>query len=273
MKINILKISILPLILLAGFTFTDFQPGNGKGNKDQGGKGKEKDRSDDQSKGNDKNSQKSDKDDDDRNENRGDDNKKVSNNKDYRNSPGNGNSGNKSDRKNDDNGKGKVHKEIIKWANFEGTDWNLVNFKDRKRPGQWKKVTVCHQTGSSEPVNITISENALKAHLSHGDIVGACTNNYDQWPARYVTARETVYNSYESTWETMSYSEALLKIALDKLLGVKTDLKNNRNTLEAQEIQRREVLIMELQNNTTAFNNQLSSTRKQLDGVNIVIQL
>jgi hypothetical protein len=39
------------------------------------------------------------------------------------------------------------------------------------------KVTICHHTGSqSHPfVTITISRNALKAHLAHGDTIGPCT--------------------------------------------------------------------------------------------------
>lgn len=37
-----------------------------------------------------------------------------------------------------------------------------------------KKVTICHKTGSSKSVTITISRNALPAHLRHGDTVGPC---------------------------------------------------------------------------------------------------
>jgi ABC-type sugar transport system substrate-binding protein len=39
-----------------------------------------------------------------------------------------------------------------------------------------KKVTICHRTGSSTnpSVTITVSRNALPAHLRHGDTIGAC---------------------------------------------------------------------------------------------------
>ena len=39
-----------------------------------------------------------------------------------------------------------------------------------------KKVTICHHTGSEKNpfVTITVSRNALPAHLGHGDTVGPC---------------------------------------------------------------------------------------------------
>jgi len=38
-----------------------------------------------------------------------------------------------------------------------------------------RKVTICHKPGKINNI-ITISKNALKAHLAHGDYIGACTN-------------------------------------------------------------------------------------------------
>jgi hypothetical protein len=40
-----------------------------------------------------------------------------------------------------------------------------------------KKVTICHKTGSKKNpfVTIRVSRNAVKAHLRHGDAVGACS--------------------------------------------------------------------------------------------------
>lgn len=42
-----------------------------------------------------------------------------------------------------------------------------------------EKVTICHRTGSKKHpfVTIRVSQNALKAHLKHGDSVGACGAN------------------------------------------------------------------------------------------------
>jgi hypothetical protein len=42
---------------------------------------------------------------------------------------------------------------------------------------QYKKVTICHHTkgkGGTHHVTITVSRNALPAHLRHGDTIGPC---------------------------------------------------------------------------------------------------
>jgi hypothetical protein len=178
--------------------------------------------------------------------------------------------GNTGKGKNDDNGKGK---QVKFWKDGE-VDWNFNNFADRKSPRDQKKVTICHHTGDEFPVTINVSENAVKAHMNHGDQTGGCNINYsDRWTPDYIRTRENVYNTYEQTWETMSYSEALLRYAAEKLLGVRSNLDRTRVTLNPQEVQRREALILDLQNNVDALQMQLDQTRQRTDDVNIIIQL
>ena len=75
---------------------------------------------------------------------------------------------------------------------------NLGDFANRKHPKDQKKVTICHNPSSENSnngVTINVSENALQAHLNHGDQRGNCNINYsDRWSDRYVKSRENVYN-------------------------------------------------------------------------------
>ena len=104
--------------------------------------------------------------------------------------------------------------------------------------------------------------------------MGNCATNYsDRWPANYIRTRENVYNNYENTWETMSYSESLLRFAADRLLGIKSTFQTQRSTLSSQDIQRKEALILDLQNNVNSLENQLAVSRQRTDGINININL
>ncbi|MEJ7693827.1 hypothetical protein [Daejeonella sp.] len=314
MKTNILKISILPLVVVVALSLADFQQGkenkgNGnkseeKGNQSNGGQVNKGNNNPDNSgqgnknrgqadngkgtpQGNKSNGQ--DKRDDDNQGNRGDKGGKGnSKNDDSRgksdndkgmseNDKGKGNKDKNVSEGNDKNGKGngKSRKENIQWDRDENVNWGFENYSKRKRPGDFKKVTVCHKTGDGDyPVMINVSENALKAHLNHGDQVGNCTGNYSsRWPADILRTRENVYNNYQNTWETMSYSEALVRFAADKLLGIKSSLQTQRSTLTADQIQRREAAIMDLQNNVNSLENQLAVSRQRTSGLNININL
>lgn len=311
MKTNILKISILPLAVVVAFSLAEFQPGkenkgngnnkseaNGGQDRGQGNKGNNnsdrenpnreqgradnaqgKGRSDQGERGNENRKGNSDQ------GNRGNqnDNGNNSNDNSRGNSGGNkgkpdndngrGNDGNMNKGKGNDNGKSR--RETIQWDRDENVNWGFENYSSRKRPGDFKKVTVCHNTGDSDyPVTINVSENALKAHLNHGDQAGNCTGNYSsRLPADFMRVRENVYNNYQTTWETMSYSEALLRFAADKLLGIKSTFQTQRPTLSPDEIQRRELLIMDLQNNVNSLENQLAISRQRTAGLNININL
>ena len=157
-------------------------------------------------------------------------------------------------------------------------DWNLGSFANRYNPRDQKKVTICHKpsfNNSNNGVTINVSENALKMHLNHGDHLGNCKFNYpDTWSSRYIRSREYVFNTYEETWERMSFAEALLSLAANKLLGLRTNLQRDRSTLSPEEIRRRELLIYELENNMILMDDQLVLTRRKLDSdVNIFLNL
>ena len=71
----------------------------------------------------------------------------------------------------------------------------------------------------------------------------------------------------------MSYSEALVRFAADKLLGVKSTFQAQRPSLTTQEIQRREAVILDLQNNVNSLENQLAVSRQRTAGININVNL
>ena len=306
MNNNVLKISILPLVFLLAISFTGLPPQKEKGKNEDNSQGKGNqgerrngnDKSDNQSRGNNNNDQgRSNDDRDEANKGRSDNNSQGNdkydqgNNKYDQGNNKNKNKGNSDDRmngSNDDRGfdnndkgkdkdkkNGKFRRENVKWDRDDNINWGFENYASRKRPKDNKKVTICHNTGDSEfPVMINVSENAVKAHMNHGDQMGNCATNYsDRWPANYIRTRENVYNNYENTWETMSYSESLLRFAADRLLGIKSTFQTQRSTLSSQDIQRKEALILDLQNNVNSLENQLAVSRQRTDGINININL
>lgn len=304
---NILKLAMLPLVLCAIMAFTSFPPqgkGNNedKGNKSQGqspDKGKGKSEQEQSHKGNKSET------------NRGQSPGKGQPNAD---NPGNRNNsraeaGNRDNRGNSDNrgkagndngnnrgkgndagfnrGNGNLNIDFKSRGNGNSRkmngkrdvdiNWNLNDFDNRWNPRNSKKVTICHNPNgdSNNGVTIRVSENALQAHRNHGDQIGECNINYsDRWSRDYILSRENVFNTYEQTWERMSYGEALLRLAAAKILGLRTDLDRNRTTWSAAEIQRREALIYDLENNSMALDDQLELSRQRLDSdVNIIINL
>jgi len=228
---NILRVSILPLIVLTILALADPQKDkNGQGKSegkenDEIGKGRVKNQGDNKQ----RQDNKEDNDGDDRgkrNDNRVGENGKVNDDK-YNDNKGN--SGKNKDRSEGDNWelkKGKGNSKLMNGKRDIDIDWGINNWAERKHPKSQKKVSICHNPSgndSGNSVNINVSENAVQAHLNHGDIIGNCSNNYsDRWSREYIKSRETVYNTYEQTYETMSYSESLLKYAMEKLLGVRT---------------------------------------------------
>lgn len=265
--------SLLLLFFVAICGFTGLQNGNGKGNGQENNGG-----------GRDHGNAKKDHGPEKQHPGNGDQRDKGNSNP-Y-DAPGNGKAkakpdhpGKKDDHFSNGNGNGHVKMEHGKgkgknsWWENDAVNWNLVNYTDRWRPGKGKKVTICHQAGNSHPVMITVSENALKAHLNHGDVIGDCNFDYGTWTPDYIDSRERVYTVYEESWERMSYGEALIRLAMEKLLGVRTDLTQNRSRYSAAEIARREDLAYELENNIGDLRGQVDVTQQQLSLVNIDVNL
>lgn len=302
---NVLRISILPLVVLTVLAFANMQPGKNKNDQGQSeakGKNEAREGQSQRTQGDNKNQndsrgQKSDQ----SHENSNQGNKGQGNNNHSDKGQGSDDhmQGNKGDRekghdmdKKGSSDKGDDHSDKDNWDLKRGNgnsktmngkrdgdiDWGFNDFANRKGPGKQQKVNICHNPSGDDSgnyVTINVSENAVKAHMNHGDQMGECKVDYsDRWSSDYNRSRENVYNTYEQTWETMSYSEALLRFAADKLLGVKSNLSTNRATLSSQEIQRRELLINDLQNNVSSLENQLGQTRQRMDSnVNIIVQL
>lgn len=275
---NILKISFLPLVFLTAIAFiTNSQPDK-KNNQDKkenreqvqnGNKGQEQNRKGNENHSSKGNVQKS-------NGNKNENQPQDKNNQGKK-SPDNDQGKGKSNNSHEGSYKSNGNNKTMNGKRDADINWNLDRFADRKNPKNQKKVTICHNPSdkSSNSVNINISENALQAHLSHGDRIGDCKIDYsDRWSSNYVRSRENVYNTYEQAWETMSYSEALLQLAAQKLLGYRTNLDRERSTLTLNEIQRREALVLDLQNNVNSLDNQLGISRQRLDSnVSIIVTL
>jgi hypothetical protein len=57
-----------------------------------------------------------------------------------------------------------------------GASWSATGSSSSHQYQYGTKVTICHHTHSKKnpQVTITVSQNAVKAHLKHGDTLGAC---------------------------------------------------------------------------------------------------
>jgi hypothetical protein len=270
-KNNIVQLSFMPLILMIALAIVvPQQDKKDSKNKEKRETGKDDDQKDNNSqKGN--NQDKSD-------QGNGKNNQKSDNKNKQNNGSKNDDSNKGSEKKDWEIKRGKGNSSVLNGKRDIDINWDLSNFANRKHPKNQKKISICHKpdaSGSGNPVNISISGNALNAHLNHGDQIGNCTVNYsDRWSDNYIKSRESVYTVYEQTYETMSYSEALLRYAAEKLLGIQTNLNTSRVNLSSQEVERRELLILDLQNNVTNLEDQLQVSRQKMDSdVNIIVQL
>jgi len=163
-----------------------------------------------------------------------------------------------------------------KWLNeryYQGINWwDGTRYNEARGLKTNRKVTLCHKpNGSDYPVNINVSVNALQAHLNHGDYEGECRDwDRSKYSETYWSTRTDYYNQYTQTRETLSFGEQLLALAIGKLTGARTQLTTLRPSLTLAEINRREVAIINLQNDTYTMQQTLDRGNNSIATVNFV---
>lgn len=170
----------------------------------------------------------------------------AGNKQDNRDNSNNGNSKSKENRNNGNNGNDNA---------LYSMKWNRDNYKDRKKIKDQKKVTICHKINRTGelPVSLTVSENAVKAHLNHGDVMGECpVVNDRRFSNIFLRNRTDYYNLLENTQGKAYYSRSILDYALERLTTSRSQLAIMRNNnLAAEDIQRKEATVVELEQNVS----------------------
>lgn len=135
-----------------------------------------------------------------------------------------------------------------------GYDWNHETFKDRKKIKNQEKVTICHKFNSDQPaVTITVSSNALKAHMAHGDVMGTCPAlKSTRYSDKFLRERNDYYNRLAEAQEEVLYSRSILDYALARLASSRSQLALlQRNNMPVVEIQRKQATVVELEQNVS----------------------
>lgn len=131
--------------------------------------------------------------------------------------------------------------------------WTNQNFPERSQIRNKGKVTICHKFNSGEPVTITVSENALKAHLGHGDVVGNCPPvNNSIFSDIFRKRRADYYNDLYYGQDQYNYSSSILDYALMRLANSRLQLDQMRlNNAPQADIERRQAAVQGLEQNVS----------------------
>jgi len=134
--------------------------------------------------------------------------------------------------------------------------WNRENFKNRNSIRNEGKVTVCHKLGRNEepPVTLSISRNALQAHLDHGDAQGSCPEYRGDRSVSdvFIRRRNDYYNTIFGAREQVVYSQSILDYALERLTGARAQLVTLQTiNAPANEIERKQAVVLELEENVS----------------------
>ena len=159
------------------------------------------------------------------------------------------NNGNKGNDKNDNEG-------LDKFEMKDGYAWDRETFKDRRKYKNQKKVTICHKFNgnNNEPaVTINVSENAMKAHMNHGDIMGTCPSVKDErFSDIFLRNRNDYYNTVQNNYEQVSYSRSILDYAINRLTNSKQQLLTMQNNgLPVAQIESKQATVVELEQNVS----------------------
>lgn len=175
--------------------------------------------------------------------------------KDKSNKGGNGaNDKNKGKDKNDDNDNHGNSGNNGDWDRAYIYTWNRETFRDRQNiKNQDKKVTICHKfRSSSDPVTLTVSSNALKAHMSHGDIMGNCPPIRNHYSDIFLRRRNDYYNYLEQSQEKVWYSRSILDYARIRLDDSRVQLVTFQNRrMPPADIERKRVAVVQLEQNVS----------------------
>jgi hypothetical protein len=253
-RITTFSISILLLFAAAGISAFDQQE-KGKNKKEQQqnqgkGQGKNQDKKGNAGQGNDqpnKNNQGN----NGQNGNQGN----QGNNKDRGNNGNNGNNANArgNNELKERGNSGQKNRDVAMY----GYNWDRETFRDRKKIRNQEKVTICHKVNrSGEPgVSITVSANALKAHLDHGDARGDCPEvDNTGFSNIFLERRRDYYNVLQSGQEQVIYSRSILDYALERLSGARLQLVTLQQANAPQaEIDTRRVAVVELEQNVSTL--------------------
>ncbi len=137
----------------------------------------------------------------------------------------------------------------------DGYGWNDETFKERKKFRNQEKVTICHKINrNNEPgVAISVSANAVKAHMKHGDAMGSCPRPQNNiFSNTYFKKRTYYYNTLQKSQEQVIYSQSILDYAIERLTNSRLQLTTLKaNHMPAVEIERKQAAVIELEQNVS----------------------
>ncbi len=148
------------------------------------------------------------------------------------------------------NGQGSTKKYKLGSYNDYDYGWNDKSYKNRKDKRNKVKVSLCHKPANGKGgVSITVSQNALKAHLNHGDYEGNCNNSDNGiFSDIFNRNRTEYYNTVENSREQLFYSQSVLDYAIQKLSSTQYLLETQKqNGLSAAEYSIRQAAVNKLE--------------------------